>query len=71
MHRRSSKVTRANASVSCDQYWCFNVHKDFAFTDQVMNVVGVGDLDGAEGFSVTLMTKFVVKSLDVPSVSAW
>ena len=53
-------VGNTNASVGCGQYWCFNLNKDFAFTDQVMNVVGVGDLRGPEGFPVTLMTKSLV-----------
>lgn len=53
-------IGNTNASVGCDQYWSFNVNKGFAFTDQVMNVVGVGDLHSPEGFSVTLMTKSLV-----------
>lgn len=45
------------------------MNKDLAFTDQVMNVVGVGDLRSPEGISVILMTKSVVESLSFPSVS--
>lgn len=68
-HRSPSIVGGAKSSVGCDQYWYVDKSKDPAFTDQAVNVVGVGDLHGAEGLSVALMTKSVVESFKIPSVS--